>query len=149
MAETKTDTSFTSLFGKRQDAPAQNISDLSLQLNNIATRLRIIEERYAGVRDRMHVSEQNMIRENTELNKEVRVLSSELTDFGKEFEDLKVKIRIIISELKACAKKEDVDVIKKYVNLWDPIKYVTQDEIDRIVEHKIHEKLMELKHNKE
>ena len=111
MAETKTDTSFTSLFGKRQDAPAQNISDLSLQLNNIATRLRIIEERYAGVRDRMHVSEQNMIRENTELNKEVRVLSSELTDFGKEFEDLKVKIRIIISELKACAKKEDVNFL--------------------------------------
>ena len=38
------------------------------------------------------------------------------------------------NKIKDCAKTDDVKVLENYINLWDPIKFVTKDEVARIVE---------------
>ena len=111
--------------------------DLSLQLNNIAIRLRILEERYANMRKSMQVTEQNMLTNKEQTEKEIKLNSMEINELTKDMNDIKSKIRIIVNELRGMSKKEDVDFIRKYVNMWDPIKYVSQNEVERIVESKV------------
>ena len=40
---------------------------------------------------------------------------------------------MIIKELKSTAKREEVKVLEKYINFWDPVKFVRQHEIEAIV----------------
>ena len=128
---------FSTLFGKKDEAQPKNIMDLSLQLNNVAIRLRILEERYSNMRKSMQVTEQNMLKNKDQTERETKLNSMEITELTKDINDIKLKIRIIVNELRGMTKKEDVDFIRKYVNMWDPIKYVSQNEVDRIVENKV------------
>ena len=49
------------------------------------------------------------------------------------------KMKMIIKELKLCSKSEDLTVLKKYIDLWDPVRFVTQNEVEKIIEEKIEE----------
>jgi hypothetical protein len=49
------------------------------------------------------------------------------------------RIIMIIKELRMSAKKEEVDGLKKYVELWEPVKFVTQNQVEKIVEEKVEE----------
>ena len=40
---------------------------------------------------------------------------------------------LIIKELQSVARKEEVKVLEKYINLWNPIKFVTSNEVEQIV----------------
>jgi hypothetical protein len=48
-------------------------------------------------------------------------------------EEVKERIRMLVSELRESAKQTDLDVLKKYMNYWEPIKFVTQEEVESIV----------------
>ena len=35
------------------------------------------------------------------------------------------------------AKKNDIKVLEKYINLWNPLDFVTEEEVEMIVEKKL------------
>jgi hypothetical protein len=64
---------------------------------------------------------------------EVKVINSEITDINSKITEIQDRILLIIKELKLTAKKEDVDVMKRYVELWNPMRFVTKDQVEKIV----------------
>ena len=54
-----------------------------------------------------------------------------------EIEDLKEKLSILGEENKLGATKEEVGVLQKYVNYWEPLNFVTRKEIDKIIDEKL------------
>ncbi|MBD3313965.1 hypothetical protein GF345_05980 [Candidatus Woesearchaeota archaeon] len=131
-----------SLFGKHEaDVPVTAMSDLSNQINNLSRRLRILEERYTNLRKNTQLTDQNLLKFNKDFHREASSLNSDLTDARREFSDLKDKVRLIVKELMECAKTEEVKILEKYINMWDPVKFVQRNEVDRIVEEKINEVL--------
>ena len=44
---------------------------------------------------------------------------------------------LIIKELKLTAGKEEVLILKKYIDLWNPMNFATQRDVERLVEEKI------------
>ena len=47
---------------------------------------------------------------------------------------------LIIKELKKTAGIEEVMTLRKYVDFWNPINFVTQRDLERAVETKLNEK---------
>ena len=43
---------------------------------------------------------------------------------------------LIIKELKRTAGKEEITVLKKYLEYWNPINFVTKQDLDRTLEIK-------------
>jgi len=43
----------------------------------------------------------------------------------------------IIKELDIFAKKEQLKVLEKYINLWNPLNFVTTKEVEKIIEEKL------------
>jgi len=127
------------LFGSKEApaVPAAGMADLSSQLNNISRRLRVLEERYTNLRKKTQVSDQNMLKFNKTQSRELKAMDSEVVDFRREFLDLKDKIKLIVKELKDCAKSDQVMVLEKYINLWEPANFVTRNEVERIIEQKM------------
>jgi hypothetical protein len=129
-----------SLFGKHETGISPiSVADLSNQLNNMSRRLRMLEERYASMRKNEELTDHNLLKINKGMQRENTVLTSDLTELRRDFIDLKEKVKLIVKELVDCAKTEDVKVLDRYINLWDPMKFVSKDEVAKIVEDKLEE----------
>jgi len=128
---------------KKQNTGKQPIVEptLSSSINDISRRLRILEERYVNLRRKTQVTDQNMISSNRQEFDEIRAVNAEISELRREVHEMKDKIQIFIKELQMCANKEDVKIVERFINLWEPINFVTQNEAERIVKNVIDEQL--------
>lgn len=111
------------------------------ELINISRRLRTLEERYTNLDKKVEFNEKNMIEWHKGSVTELRATLSDITEIKKEINEVKEKIREVVRIIMGLAKKEDVDVMKKYLELWEPVHFVTQEQVERIVEDALKRKL--------
>lgn len=110
-----------------------DISSLTEEIRNLSRRLRIIEERYTNLRTKQQVIEQNMLSRHKQVTTEIKTTNSDMHELKTEITEIKDRLLLIIKELRECAKKEEVKVLEKYINLWDPVNFITRNEIEGIV----------------
>ena len=106
------------------------------QVNAMTARVRVSEERYSELRKKLLVVEQNMLSNHKKAMGEIKTLQSDISDLKRAIATIEDRIITIIKEIRLTARKEDIDVLKRYVELWDPTKFVTVDQIDKILEEK-------------
>ena len=119
------------LFAKQQQMP--DLSTITADVNTVSRRLRLLEESFTNMRRALQVTEQNMLEKHKNFAAEIKTINSEISDIRNEIADVKDKILMLIQELKTSAKRDEVKVLEKYINLWNPVKFVTQNEVEAIV----------------
>ena len=145
----KQDKGISSFFAKKPGPePSKGITDFSEKLGGITTRLRVLEERFSSTRTKIQLIEQNMLGQHKKDSQETQTVIKDITDLRKDIEDIKSKIVLVIKELKLSAKKEDVQILSRYLNLWEPVNFVTQSEVEKIVERAVERKLVMLQERK-
>jgi len=127
----------TGFFGQKQAPAMPDIGGMTEQLNLMAARVRIQEERYSELRKKMLVVEQNMLSNHKKAMNEIKVLQSDVTEVRRTMQAIEDKMITIIKELRLTARKEDVDIMKRYLDLWDPIKFITSQQVDKIIDEKL------------
>jgi len=109
-------------------------------INSINRRVRVLEERHSQIQRKTEVIEDNMINNHKEVSEDIKKINSDIKELKKDFEDIKENIRLLIKEVQSRARKEDVDVIQQYIDLWNPTNFVTNRELDKAVKRIISEK---------
>lgn len=71
------------------------------------------------------------------MNKEVRMLNDNMVEIKRQQLQINQKIDLIVKELKQTAGGEELQTLKKYVDLWNPLHFVTQRDVERVVEAKL------------
>ncbi len=112
-------------------------SGLQEFLVDMNARVRDLEGRYNLLRDRVLVINQNMIEEYKKTVNEDRVINSDIKDIKKEIFEIKETLRHLIGEIDFFARKEDVKLLEKYINLWNPMNFTTEKEVLRIVQDEL------------
>jgi hypothetical protein len=126
--------------GKPQKGPeGPSVVFLSQEITNLSTRLRVLEERSGNTKKKQEIVEQNMLSHRKKYAEEVDLLKEEIDEIRRQIKEIENRIIMIIKELRMSANKEDVTALKKYVELWEPVKFVTQNQVEKIVEEKIEE----------
>ncbi len=110
------------------------------QLRSMSRRLRILEERYANQRKSHQVLEHNMLSENKKLHGALQSIQTDMDSLKKQLYEMKQKIDILGGEVAAAAKREDVIVLEKYINLWEPVNFVTRNEVEKLINSIIEKK---------
>ena len=119
------------LFGKpKQPEPAKG-PDVGMELTSINGRLRLMEERLNNLNRKIEIEESNKIESNKKLNVEFKTLNSEITELKRSIEKINETISIITRELPNLAAKDELDVLKKYIELWEPVNFVTRNELEK------------------
>src|SRR3989344_3684429 len=127
-------------FGHQQQPEAPDMSGMTEDVNTLSRRLRLLEEGFTNLRRFFQVTEENMIAKNKHVSAEIKTLTSDINEIRKEIQELKDKLLLVIRELQTVARKEEVKVLEKYINLWNPIKFVTQNEIEQIINEVLEKK---------
>ncbi len=122
------------LFGGSKPAPGPSpeVTGLTEQFNGLAARLRVSEERFNELRKRLHFIEQNMILNHKKAISELKTSNSEVDELRHKLEDVEDRVITIIKELRLTARKSDINVMKRYIELWNPVKFVSADFAEKI-----------------
>ena len=112
-----------------QEADAGNI------LIDLNTRIRVLEEKNTLLREKLLVINENMIEEYKRLIQEVRTINSDIKEIREDLDGMKEMTRHIVKESTNFAKRDSVLVLEKYINLWNPMKFTTEEDVLKIMEH--------------
>ncbi|MBS3152536.1 hypothetical protein J4230_03950 [Candidatus Woesearchaeota archaeon] len=104
-------------------------------LFDITSRVRSLEGKYNLLRDRVLIINNNMVEEYKKLMSEVRIINEDLKEIKQDVFKIKESIRHLVKETELFSRKEDVQFLEKYINFWNPMKFVTEEDVMRILEH--------------
>src|SRR3989338_4138984 len=99
--------------------------------------LKGLEGKVNNLNREINVLKNDLSRKNSQLKQEMKTFSEDALELKREQTQALQKIDLIIGELKRTAGVEEVATIKKYIDLWNPLNFVTQRDLERIVERKV------------
>lgn len=127
----------TTLFGHEKGLEPSPVSE---ELESTINRLRVLEGRYTNVQTELSVTEENMINRNKKLTTEIKTLTLDINELRKEINEIKDRVLMIIKEMQTLARKEDIKVLQRYIEMWEPMNFVTHKEVEEIINEKLAEK---------
>ena len=102
--------------------------------------LKGLESKVNNLLREVEILKNDFIKKNNQLSKEFKLLGTDLTDLKHEQEQSLQKMDLIIKELKQTAGAEDVMALKKYIDFWNPLHFVTQRDLERSVDARLEAK---------
>ncbi len=119
----------------RKGFSAQPPSSLS-DLTSLTTRIRIAEEKASNVNRKFELLEGNFVASNKKQNETLRAVDADILDIKRELNSIRQKMDLIIHELKLTAGKDELNTLKRYLDIWDLTRFVSRDELDKILEER-------------
>ncbi len=119
---------------------AQEMAVVGSQLNNVATRLKILEERYSTLRKKTQTAEHNIIEVEKNHYDDLRIINDDITEIKHKMRDILEKVSLLTDEVENFASRNDLKVIQKYVEYWQPVDFVTRKEVNDFLRKRFHEK---------
>ena len=111
-------------------------TDITYVISDINNRVRTLENRYNLFGERLLVVNQNMIEEYKKITKDMRLFNEDIKEIKQEMFKIKDVITNLVKEMDAFAKKDQVKALEKYIDLWNPLGFVTRNELDRLMQQK-------------
>ncbi len=65
---------------------------------------------------------------------EIKVINSDMRDIKGDIFKIKESMKHVIKEFELFARKEDLMFLEKYINLWNPMKFVTEQDVLNLIE---------------
>ena len=99
-------------------------------------RIRLLESRYSALRDRILITNQNMISGYKKVHEEIKELETDIRELKSSIFEIRESVIKIAEQLKFLAKKDQVRVLEKYIEFWNPLKFVTETELKNILKER-------------
>lgn len=122
----------TGMFGSKKP-PAPPPVTPNEDMNILARRLRLLEERYSRVEHNLHNIEDHLGNLTRDFNRMLIKIKKEVEVSTGQIDQMQDRMMMFIKELELLAKQEDVDVIRKYLKYWEPVKYVQVSHVESII----------------
>ena len=118
----------------QSSAPAPTI--VTVSLNDVGTRLKILEERYTTLRKKSQLTEQNIIEIDKEHYENLRMISDSMLGVKRDVRDLTEKISMLADEVQNFADKTELQTLSRYISFWEPMDFVTRKEVNNFLRRK-------------
>ncbi len=99
--------------------------------------IKILEERISNLDKKAELIENNILSVNKRQNVEIKTVHLKMLEMERDITNIKRKIVEIAADLKNFARTEDIETVKKYLDLWQPLNFVTRQEIEEIIDEKL------------
>ncbi|MFH1972831.1 MAG: hypothetical protein ABIJ18_05120 [archaeon] len=99
----------------------------------LVNRIRVLESKQNLFSEKLLVMNQNMIEEYKKVMIEMKRVNDGIKQTEEDMENIKNILRHLSEEAGKFAMKEDVKVLEKYINLWNPLKFVTEKDVMELI----------------
>jgi predicted RND superfamily exporter protein len=95
--------------------------------------VKALESKVNNLVREMELLKNNTIKKTEEMKKDQKIMADDVLAVKSEQQKVLEKMDLIIKELKQTAGIEELMVIKKYMDYWNPLNFVTQKDLDRAI----------------
>ncbi|HLC80775.1 MAG TPA: hypothetical protein VJG31_03300 [Candidatus Nanoarchaeia archaeon] len=108
-------------------------------LRKLFSWVKSVESKVIILRRELEVIKNDSARRMRELDTEMRSAASEVTGLKRELAKTNEQLALVIKELRLTAGKDELMTVKKYLELWNPIKFTSKEEVGRMIEDRVEE----------
>ncbi|MBS3159822.1 hypothetical protein J4436_03460 [Candidatus Woesearchaeota archaeon] len=101
---------------------------------DLISRIRTIEGKYNLLRDRTLVINQNMVLQHKKLLSNINMMDDDIKQLKSEIFQITETLKHALKDINQYATKGDVRVLEKYITFWNPLKFVTEEEVINLLE---------------
>lgn len=113
-----------------------DILEISQNVNNVAARLRVLEDRYDNIRRKTQLTEQNLLEFERRIAAQAKQMQTVLEGLEKGFSEAMEKVEAMQHELANTVKASDFKVLEKYIDAWEPLQFVTRQEFNQFLDQR-------------
>ena len=117
---------------KKSAVPAGPDPQIMEEVSQIHRRLKLLETTISNMRSKLQNLENNEVETSRDSRRDIKTLEEENDELKSSLRELKEHMRLMMHELQDSAKAQDVKVIKGYLDLWNPVNFVTQNQSRKI-----------------
>jgi predicted nucleic acid-binding Zn-ribbon protein len=114
--------------------PEESVEEFFTQL---LQRINDLEERTKNSREKIDLISSSLHQRNKKISEEIYSIKERLERLNEEIEKIKQKIDYILAEMPSLVRKEDLMIVEKFIKMWEPLKFVTKEDVERMIEKKI------------
>ncbi|MBI4017295.1 MAG: hypothetical protein HY363_06410 [Candidatus Aenigmarchaeota archaeon] len=114
--------------------------DVIAQLNTLNGRIRSFERSLSDLRDLLKFQEERVNRISKEVQRRQKDFDDSHHAVVDRLDRLQTEVSLIVRELPLTAKKEDVEVLRRIVEIIKPTRFITQDRAETLVNDILEEK---------
>lgn len=104
-------------------------------MGEIVARLRTLEGKYSILGERLLIINKTMIEEYKKIIKQIKDIDEDLKECKKDISLLKEITKDFNKELQTFAKKENIKILEKYINLWNPMNFITEEDVKKLIKN--------------
>ncbi len=106
---------------------------LAAELANINRRVRIVEDQLATLRSHIDMLDSNLVEKHKSNIDDIKEMQASIREVKVAIKDNKEMFDRIINRLNDFASKENVKVLERYINFWNPLHYVTKRVVEDLI----------------
>lgn len=115
--------------------PQETQTDISYIISDLIARTRVLESKYSLFGERMLIINKNMIEEYKKLSQEIKSIDTEVKEIKNDLHHIKEVLKKLVKEMETFARKENLKILEKYINFWNPMNFVTKEEVIKIIQN--------------
>jgi len=132
------------MFAAKTPQTGADIGDLKNTLADNTGRLRVLEGRVKNMHKNGQVMEQNMLQENKRVKDSLKDIDADVQDLKKDMHEINETLKLVVREIKDSARKEDVKVLERYLDMWQPLKFMSRKETEDLIRHMLRKRTKSL-----
>jgi hypothetical protein len=117
--------------GKEKIDYSEKIDIHSKTLITIVQRQKDIESSLDNLHEKIDMVDHNTVKDFKKAFNEIKHLRNDLLELKSEFKKLKDIQEKTVKQLKLLSPKDEVKKLEKYIDLWEPLQFVTREEMKK------------------
>jgi len=115
----------------------EGVSEISALLNEFNTKMRDIEERHDMLKERLLLLSQSFLRHEERITKEIALMREEFKESRLDLDRIKENVQQVIRDSADFARREELLVLEKYMKLWEPLNFVKENDVKKMINEKL------------
>lgn len=115
---------------KSQNEFKEKVDTQSKAILTVVERQKDTENSIDLLKEKLELLDHNTIKNIKKIFNDIKSIREEIKDIKSEIKDIQEFNSKVQKQLKLTASKDDVEKLDKYIDLWQPMNFVTRDELD-------------------
>ena len=110
-------------------------TSVASEVSEFSARVRLLEQKSDNLRRHLELLDSSLIEKHKTVITEMRDVQDGMRSLRADIEFVKDLSERLAKRMEAMASREEVKVLQRYVEYWQPLSFVTRSEVKALVEN--------------
>ncbi len=115
--------------------PQKKVQHISSQkeIDVVNRRITVVEERLETIRSHIDILDKNIIEKHKSNLGAIERIETDMRSLRADIQQTNELMQRLVKRSQEFATREEVKVLEKYINIWQPLKFTTKEDVLDII----------------